>query len=113
MKYVKAMFVTLFVMLLFILAIENFQDLTVPVKFRVNLLFVNYETSAMPLALVAIITFVIGVLSCGLYGVAEIFKLRGQIKTLMKEAREKDAELNSFRNLPVNTEDMGSDHVSD
>jgi ATP adenylyltransferase len=113
MKYVKAILVTLCVMLLFVLAIQNYENLTLPVTFRVNLGFFQHETQGMPLALVAVITFIIGVLACGLYGISELYRLKSQVKKLRKEAEEKDAELNSLRNLPVTSEDINSDRIPD
>jgi len=108
MKNVKVILVILFLLLVVILAVQNYDALVTPVTFKVNLGFFNYQTSQMPLSLIAIITFLIGVLASGLYGITERIRLKRQIKNLMKNVREKDKELNSLRNLPVTTEDMNS-----
>jgi hypothetical protein len=42
----------------------------------------------------------------------ERFRLKRKIKTLTKEANEKDKELNSLRNLPVTTDDVGGEKTS-
>ncbi|MCP4682250.1 MAG: LapA family protein [Desulfobacterales bacterium] len=109
MKHLKAILVALFILFLFILAVQNFDGMATPVTFRINLIFIEYESSAIPLALVAVITFIIGLVFMGLYRISETFRLRGQIKTLMDDIKEKDKELNSLRNLPLTTELMSSD----
>lgn len=109
MKNVKVILVILFLLLVVILAVQNYDALATPVTFKVNLGFFNYQTSQMPLSLIAIITFLIGVLASGLYGITERIRLKRQIKNLMKNVREKDKELSSLRNLPVTTEDMNSE----
>jgi ATP adenylyltransferase len=67
----------------------------------------------MPLSLVAIITFLIGLFSAWIYGIRERFGLKKQIKSFMKEAQGKDNELNSLRNLPVTTDDIISDQTTE
>ena len=66
----------------------------------------------MPLYYVLPITFLFGVLITGLYGIRERFRLAKQIKTLIAESKAKDKELNSLRNLPITSEDMGSGHLN-
>ena len=111
MKHIKAIILIFIILLVFIVAVQNYSELTSPIKFGVDLIFFEYETSAMPLAFVAIITFIIGIVFMGVYRITETFRLRGQIKSLIKEAKERDEELNSLRNLPVTTEDMVSEQT--
>jgi len=113
MKHVRWIVVILVVLLAFIVAVQNYEAISTPVKFKVDLVFFGYETSGFPLSLVAIVTFLVGVILSGLYGMAERFRLKRQIKTIMRDAREKDKELNSLRNLPVTTEDMSPDQIPD
>jgi len=51
----------------------------------------------------------VGVICTWLYGISERLGFRRQVKTLMKDVRDKEKELNSLRNLPVTTEDMSAD----
>ena len=113
MKHVKALFVILFVLLVIIVAVQNIPNLKTPVVFGVDLGFYEYQTPNIPLASVAVITFLIGVVSMGLYGIIERFRLKRQIKILMGEAKEREAELNSFRNLPVIPEVITPEQTSD
>lgn len=110
MKHVKAIVVILFLLLVVIVAVQNYQALTTPISFKVNLLFLNYETSGLPVFLIAVITFLAGVVCIWLYGISERLRFKRQVKTLMKDVKDKEQELNSLRNLPVTTEDMSSDN---
>jgi uncharacterized integral membrane protein len=109
MKHVKAIIVILFLLLVVIVAVQNYQALTTVISFKVNLLFFKAETSGLPVFLIAIITFLIGVLCIWVYGISERLDYKRQIKMLMKEVRDKEQELNSLRNLPVTSEAMDSD----
>ncbi len=112
MNNLKWLFVVLLLLLGFIVAVQNYGTLVNPVTFGLDLYFIKYETSGMPLALVAVITFLIGLIAAWLYGISERFRLRKQIKSLIRDSREKEKELNSLRNLPVTTEIVSSDHTS-
>jgi uncharacterized integral membrane protein len=111
MNQIKWIVVAFVLLLGFIAAVQNYETLTTSVTFKLDLYFQNYETSEMPLALVAVITFLVGLVSAWLYGITERFRLNRQIKALMKDAKEKEKELKSLRNLPVTTEDMRSDQT--
>ena len=113
MRHLRAIFVILFLLFVFIVAVQNYSVLTTPIKFRADLIFFEYETSGMPVALVAVITFAVGVILMGGYGMFERFRLKRQIKELARAAEQKDRELSSLRNLPVTSDDMGSGHPSD
>ena len=113
MIHLRAIFVILFVLLVIIVAVPNYPEFSKTVRFRLDLKFLEYETSEMSLYFVAVITFLVGVISSGVYGIVERFRLKTQIRSLTKEAGEKDEELNSLRNLPVIAEDMGSDQPND
>jgi len=103
----------LLLMLAFVVAVQNYETLVSPVPFKLNFYFFEYQTLGMPLSLVAIITFLIGLFSAWIYGIRERFGLKKQVKSLMKEAHEKDNELNSLRNLPVTTDDIISDQTTE
>jgi len=101
MKHVKAIIVILFLLVVVIVAVENHKALLTTISFKVDLLFFKAETPNLPIFLIAIIAFLIGVFCLWVYGIAERLDLRRQIKALMKDVREKEQELNSLRNLPV------------
>ncbi|RLB16393.1 MAG: hypothetical protein DRG63_05340 [Deltaproteobacteria bacterium] len=106
MKYLKGIGVILFLLFVVIVAVQNNAPMSTTVRFHINLLFWQHETPDMSIYLVTIIAFLLGVFFTGLYGIGERFRLKRQIKSLSKEIREKDKELNSLRNLPVTSEEM-------
>ena len=113
MNHLKWILGILLLMLAFIVAVQNYETLVNPVPFKLNFYFFEYQTSGMPLSLVAIITFLIGLFSAWLYGIKERFFFKKQIKSLTKEAQEKDNELNSLRNLPVTTDHIIADQTTE
>ena len=112
MKFIRALFVILLLLLVIIVAVQNYAGLTVPVIFKIDLMIWDHQTTAMPLAFIAIITFLLGVIIMGLYGITERFNLKRRIRILQKEAREREKELNGRRNLPVATEETELDSTS-
>jgi uncharacterized integral membrane protein len=113
MKHVKAILIIFVLMIIVILAVQNYASLTTPISFRVNFIVFKHETTAMPIAVVAVFTFIIGVLAMGIYRIRESYRYKAQIKKLMVEIKEKDSELNSLRNLPLTTEVVGPDETPD
>ena len=104
MKHIKALIVILLVLLVVILGIENIPSLMTPVEFKIDLWKIYKNQSPnIPLGLVLVVAFLIGVLSMAVCGIAERFRLKKQIKTLLAEAKEREKELASLRNLPVTT----------
>jgi ATP adenylyltransferase len=106
MKHVRVVLIILFVLLIIVVAVQNYAPMATKVTFRLNLLFFNHETPPMSLYLVVVIAFLLGVILMGFYGITERFRLKRQIKALKKESRGKDQELQSLRNLPVTTEEV-------
>ena len=113
MKHIKVMGVILLLLLAVILAVQNYQALSTPVQFKADLVFLKYASSRVPLSLFAVVTFLVGVLATGFYGMAERFRLKKDLKACQNRVREMESELNSLRNLPVTTEDMGPGEASE
>ena len=109
MKHLKWMLLIIFVLFIIIAAVQNEETLLMPVTFKINLILSSLETPLIPMSLVVIIVFLVGMLSSGLYGIIERVRLMAQIKTMKKEAKEKDKELNSLRNLPVTVDDIDTE----
>ncbi|MDY6974222.1 MAG: LapA family protein [Thermodesulfobacteriota bacterium] len=113
MKNLRRMVVLLVALLAVIITVQNYETMSTPVKFSVDLVFLDYETSEFPLAFVSIITFLVGVILIWLCFMLEHVRLKRQIKTLIRDAKERDKELNSLRNLPVTDEDISPDQIPD
>ena len=113
MKFLRMIVLVVFLLLIIILAVQNHPEFSKEIRLGINLVFYSYQTTAMSVYLVTIISFLVGIVFAGLYGVVERFHLKKQIKILRKEAKEKDNELNSFRNLPVTTEVQEAEQPSE
>lgn len=109
MKQIKVLVVILFLVLIVVLSVQNYAALTTKINFRANLLFLNYQTADLSIFLIAVATFLFGVIVVWLFGLSERLSFKRQIKDLMKDVKNNEMELNSLRNLPVTTEVMSSD----
>ena len=108
MKHVKAILVILLALIVVILAVQNNEAMSHKVPFKViPVFFQQLESPPVSLYQVMIITFLVGVLTTGLYGMFERFRLRRQIKSVTRQLEDKDKELSSLRNLPITTEEVG------
>ncbi len=109
MKHIKSIIVILFLLVVVVVAVQNYQAFTTPITFKVNLLFFEAQTSGLPVFLVAVISFLIGVFCIWLYGISERLDYKRQIRMLKKDVADKEQELNSLRNLPVTSGDVGTE----
>jgi uncharacterized membrane protein YciS (DUF1049 family) len=98
-------------LLVIVLAVQNDQAMSTKVKFRVNPIIAQEATSPeVSLYQVTIVSFLLGVILTGIYGMVERFRLKKQLRTLTKVLEDKDKELNSLRNLPITSDDVNSSH---
>ena len=93
MNHLRLVAGILFGLLVIIVAVQNYQPFSTAVTFRIDLIFFHYETPAMTVYLVAVITFLIGLICSGLYGMIERYRLNKRIKVLMSAAKEKDKNI--------------------
>lgn len=101
MRHLKVIVASIFVFFIIVLAVQNYSAFSTSVSFRLDLLVFRHETPQMSLYLIAVITFLLGVIFMGFFTLTERLRLKREIKRLRKEAREREKELNSFRTLPV------------
>lgn len=113
MKHIKAIFLILIMLLVIIVIAENIPNLKIPVIFSVDLWLIQYQTPNIPLGVVAVVTFLIGVLSIGLLGIVERFQLKKQVKILQTEIKEREKELNSLKTMAVTTEIVNPEQTSE
>jgi len=106
MRHIKAIVSILVMLFVVIIVVENLGELSKTLTLRVDLLFWGVKTPPMAFYLVVIIAFLIGILVAGFLGIFERFRLKREIKRLSKENKEKDKELNSYRNLPIVAEEV-------
>jgi putative membrane protein len=101
MKHIKAIISIVLMLLAVVLIVENLMQLSQKLTLKVDLYFWDWKAEPIAFYLVIIIVFLLGILIASLYGIFERFKLKKEIRTISKEKREKDKELNSLRNLPI------------
>ena len=101
MRHIKAIISILVMLFVVIIVVENLGELSKTLTLRIDLLFWGAKTGQMAFYLVVIIAFLIGIFVAGFLGIFERFRLKREIKRLSKENKEKDKELNSYRNLPI------------
>jgi hypothetical protein len=77
------------------------------VKFRVNPYFFQEKTTSdITLYEIVIVSYLLGVLSIGLYGIAERFRMKKKIKVLTRTLEEREKEVNNLRNLPITSDQV-------
>ncbi len=101
MKHLKAFISLILMLFVVIIIVENLEQLSETLTLKIDLLFWEVESAPMAFYLVLIIVFLFGVLIAGLFGIVERFKLKKQIRDLLKENKGRDKELDSLRNLPI------------
>ena len=112
MKHLKFILAIIIMLAIVILVVENYEALSTRVVFKIDLFTLHYQSPMISLYYIVPIAFLIGVLITGLYGMVERFHLKSQIKDLIKESKEKSEELNSLRNLPITSDDVGSSDLN-
>ena len=99
---VKGIVIILIMLLVIVIIAQNLNELSKTLSFR----FGEHQTPPMAFWVLGIIVFLIGVFVTGFLGIFERFRLKREIKRLSKENKEKDKELNSYRNLPIVEENI-------
>jgi uncharacterized integral membrane protein len=113
MRYAKLLMGIVFLVLCIILVGQNMEALASHIVFRIDLLFFSYQSSDLPVGLIVLVAFFMGVLVLGLFDIVERFRLKSRINALMKESRAKDKELNDLRNLPITSDNVGAAKIDD
>ena len=105
MTHLKAIVFILIGLAVIILVVQNNAALSTTVQFRMNPYFFQERmTSEITLYEVVIVTYLLGVLSIGLYGMSERFRLKRKIKVLTRTLEEREKEVNNLRNLPITSD---------
>lgn len=111
MKHLKFLLAVIIILVVVILLVENHNAFSTKVEFRIDLFTLHYRSPEISMYYISGIAFLLGVLITGLYGAVERYQLKRQIKSLVKTSKEKDEELNSLRNLPITSDNVGSSNL--
>ena len=112
MIYIKALFIAAGVGLAIIFMVQNIEELAEPLRIRLNLFFVQFESTPFATYLVILLAFFVGLFTASLLGLAERFRLRKLMRHSKKEVETLSKELNSLRNLPITSQPMASEAVN-
>ncbi|MDD2902565.1 MAG: LapA family protein [Syntrophales bacterium] len=82
MRFFKIIFSSLLAVLGIIFIIQNRTVMEHSVQLKLNLYFHNLQSAAIPLWILILFTFFLGVFTASLYGLYELFKQRQNIRTL-------------------------------
>ncbi len=94
---IKGIIGILLILLVVVLIVQNQEQLSKTLILN----FFGSESPPMAFYFVITIVFLLGVFIAGFLGIIERFKLKREIRILSKQNREKDKELDSFRNPPI------------
>lgn len=106
MKYAKFVLAVIIMLVVVILVVQNHAAMSTEVSFRIDLLGLRYQSTALTIYHIVVIVFLFGVLITALFGMMERFRLKKEIRMLRNASKEKDQELNSLRNLPITSEEV-------
>ena len=111
MKHLKFILLIIIIIALIIFFVLNHGTFSTRIEFGLDL-FSLHKSYDINIYYIIGISFLLGVFITGLCGIVERFQLKRQIKTLTAITKEKDKELNSLRNLPITSDNVGSKRFS-
>jgi uncharacterized integral membrane protein len=104
MKHIRAIVSILIMLLVIILIVENLEEISKTLTLKVDLLFWSHETPPMAFYLVMIIVFLLGIFIAAFFGIYERFRLKREIRTLLREKAAHEREVSSSKNIPAHEE---------
>ena len=111
MKHLKFLGWIIVVLIVVILIVENQETFSTKVIFKINFFSYHYQSVEISLYYIVTIAFLFGILVAGLYGILERYQLLKEIKRIKRDSKEKEEELNSLRNLPITSENVGTGDI--
>lgn len=105
MKILKNMAYTLIVVLAFVFFMENYPTLSTPIsiQYKIRYLF-QVESIPFPVWSIILLSFSLGVVLAGFFGLYERYMIKQNAKTKTREVARLEKEVNSLRNLPITEE---------
>jgi uncharacterized integral membrane protein len=111
MFYVKILVGLFLFVLAVIFLVQNNEAMMTAVHFKLNIPHVvNLQSTNITLYIIIPLSFLLGALIMWLLCIREHLRLKAKIKSLMTSSKEKEKELNSFRNLPLTSDDVSTSH---
>jgi putative membrane protein len=104
MKILKGMVYTLIIVLAFVFFMENYPTLSATISIRYNLYFFQVESIPFPVWSVILLSFLLGVVLAGFFGLYERYVIKQNARNKTREVARLEKEVNSLRNLPITEE---------
>ena len=101
MRYVKIIFLLLFLTLLLVFVFENMPALSHPVLLHYDLPFVGLGPQEIPLYALLFSAIFCGAVSVAIVDIMVLFRQRRTMKKKDKQIKDMETELEKFRNLPL------------
>lgn len=101
MRALKAPLMTIVAALLLIFVIQNIDALNNTIDLRLDLYIFELDSGMIPIYLLIIVSYLVGMVVAASYGFYRRVQLRGENRRLKRTLKEREEELNSLRNLPV------------
>lgn len=108
MRYIKVLLLTLFFFVSMVFFIQNNQALSALLILRLDLLGLELVSRELPFYLIVLISFVIGSVFSLSYFLCEKIRLAKELKAANSKLAALEQEVNSLRNLPLETETYSS-----
>jgi uncharacterized integral membrane protein len=93
MRFLKIIFAAILAILAIIFILENRTVLEQTSQLRLDLYFKNFTTPSIPLWVLILFSFFLGVFTASLYGISELFKNRQTIRQLRQNLEILSQEL--------------------
>jgi uncharacterized integral membrane protein len=113
MSYLKAIVISAVVALAIIFMVQNIEPLSHPLSIRMNLFFVQFETTPYATYMVILLAFFVGLLAASLLGLMERLRMRKTIRQQRKEVARLNKELSSLRNMPITGEPIAGTDITE
>ena len=113
MSYLKAIVISLVVALAIIFMVQNIEPLSHPLSIRLNLFFIQFETTPYATYMIILLAFFVGLLAASLLGLMERFRLRKAIRQQRKAVERLNKELSSLRNMPLTGEPIAGSDIAE
>jgi len=101
MKYLKLTGIVLLIILLGMIAMQNYDVLSAEFSFKLNIFSYLFETQPLSIYFIITVTFLFGVILTVLIIVSEILDLKKRLAYLSGQLSNYEEEVKSLRNLPV------------
>ena len=101
MRYVKIIFLLLFLTLLLVFVFENMEALSLSVPLHYDLVFAKLGPLQIPLYALLFLAIFCGAISVVIVDIMVLFRQRRTMKKKNKQIKDLETELEKFRNLPL------------